>query len=1073
MYPYLVLVGMRVVIGLWFAVVLLGTNLPANEPYFNNPVLETLADPTMFRDVDPTTGAVTYYLAGTTFSRFRSKDMVHWERLSNWSNINQARNWPDSNGQSISGVWASELIKRGSSFFLYFSAVKPSGDRRVVYVAVSGTIEGAFTIHPVPVIELTGRNAIDPHPFRDPVTGKYYLYYTQDQGTDPQNIARIYVVELSDDMLSPRPGTTAFLCLAAETQAWESRWMEGATVSEHNGYYYLFYSSRCYCNDSYSVGYAVAPSPSGATWTKYSGNPILQKASSPAGKVSGPGHINLVKAPDGVEDWMVYHAHIATAAGGQRHTCIDRYRFIPNPGGGADRVVVDGPTLTRQPLPAGASVTTVSTGVETFDNSATLDRARWSKIRQENSADYQLTGTKLAITPDLGALFTAGVDAIAKNVLLQHVPNSGDWFAATSLAFSGVPSARHSDVVGGIVAWQDSRHYIAALVDAGGRLLIESCNQTFANPEVRAVSNLGTLVVNPRFLRLAYSQSARQFTFYASSNGVSYLPLASVTNTLSDDRQVFAGPTAFTRPQTSSITGAQALFDWFHLDNGEALRHAPQWTGQDLGGPALEGATFVTGPGAFIIAGGGDDIWGTADRFHFAHRELSGNGEIIARVRGMEATHTWAKAGVMMRESSAAGARNVFIGLGPDRQTFQVRQVLNGTTTSVFRDQTSPHWVRLVRDGNVFTAYDSQDGMQWTQFSAPQTLAYSSNILVGLAVTSHDNTKLCSADFSDVQVLQRYHWPLDADISDVLGGLTSGAVGSPGFSADRIVGSGSLHFDGSTRILLDKHAALENETFACTFSFWFKPAKLEGRQVVYEEGGAANGIAVRLNGSTLEAGISANSVRMSVSLPGVQSNVWQYVTVTYDGTSGNPGTLALYRDAASVVSHNAPSSIPVHVNGSSFGGVNSNYAFGDEGGNFAGWLDDFRIIEGVVLPPNPADQDGDGLTDAQELVIGTDPLTWDSDGDGISDRFEVIFAGSDPNRAEDTFRIAYSSDLQSFLVPSISAFDFVWEQWNSQTGSWSHRAGPFSTHGRQTEVPLAQLNFSPEETAVILRLRVE
>lgn len=36
---------------------------------------------------------------------------------------------------------------------------------------------------------------------------------------------------------------------------------------------------------------------------------------------------------------------------------------------------------------------------------------------------------------------------------------------------------------------------------------------------------------------------------------------------------------------------------------------------------------------------------------------------------------------------------------------------------------------------------------------------------------------------------------------------------------------------------------------------------------------------------------------------------------------------------------------------------------------------------------NP-DRDGDGLTDAQEAALGTNPTTWDTDGDGLSDKFE-------------------------------------------------------------------------------------
>ncbi|MCD6290913.1 MAG: FG-GAP repeat protein, partial [Anaerolineae bacterium] len=51
------------------------------------------------------------------------------------------------------------------------------------------------------------------------------------------------------------------------------------------------------------------------------------------------------------------------------------------------------------------------------------------------------------------------------------------------------------------------------------------------------------------------------------------------------------------------------------------------------------------------------------------------------------------------------------------------------------------------------------------------------------------------------------------------------------------------------------------------------------------------------------------------------------------------------------------------------------------------------------------DVDGDGLSDEQEAVLGTDPNNWDTDGDGLSDRFEVDHRedmGTDPlNRDTD------------------------------------------------------------------------
>lgn len=45
----------------------------------------------------------------------------------------------------------------------------------------------------------------------------------------------------------------------------------------------------------------------------------------------------------------------------------------------------------------------------------------------------------------------------------------------------------------------------------------------------------------------------------------------------------------------------------------------------------------------------------------------------------------------------------------------------------------------------------------------------------------------------------------------------------------------------------------------------------------------------------------------------------------------------------------------------------------------------------VTKPPPPpsADSDGDGLTDSEELLLGTNPFNPDTDGDGLSDGQEV------------------------------------------------------------------------------------
>ena len=137
----------------------------------------------------------------------------------------------------------------------------------------------------------------------------------------------------------------------------------------------------------------------------------------------------------------------------------------------------------------------------------------------------------------------------------------------------------------------------------------------------------------------------------------------------------------------------------------------------------------------FDVTGGGADIWGTSDQFSDLYQERSGDGTIVARVRGLQNAHAWSKAGVMFRETIAANAKQVDMIVSSSKGiAMQFRGATGEATASA---------------GDVFTAEWSTDGSTWTTIGRA-TVPMPPTILVGLAVTSHNASATAAASFDDV-----------------------------------------------------------------------------------------------------------------------------------------------------------------------------------------------------------------------------------------------------------------------------------------------------------------------------------
>jgi regulation of enolase protein 1 (concanavalin A-like superfamily) len=174
----------------------------------------------------------------------------------------------------------------------------------------------------------------------------------------------------------------------------------------------------------------------------------------------------------------------------------------------------------------------------------------------------------------------------------------------------------------------------------------------------------------------------------------------------------------------------------------------------DVGAPALAGsATF--NEGTYTIVGSGNDIWGQADQFNYLYQAVTGDIDVSARVASLQWSNSWAKAGVMIRETLDKGSRHAFALIsGGNGATFQQRIDPGGY--AVFTQGpliAAPAWVRLVRSANQFTAYSSTDGVTWTTI-ATATITMGSTVYVGLAVTSHDASSKATATIDSFKSTQ-------------------------------------------------------------------------------------------------------------------------------------------------------------------------------------------------------------------------------------------------------------------------------------------------------------------------------
>jgi ABC-type transport system involved in multi-copper enzyme maturation permease subunit len=217
------------------------------------------------------------------------------------------------------------------------------------------------------------------------------------------------------------------------------------------------------------------------------------------------------------------------------------------------------------------------------------------------------------------------------------------------------------------------------------------------------------------------------------------------------------------------------------------------------GSGQVQHGTAACGPPALLLGPGGQPV---TDSFYFVRQPLAGNGSITVRVTSLAGIPAgpmqpglmpWSKAGILIKQDLSQGsayAAMMVTGGNGVRMQWNYTGDTPGLPGAV--SAASPRWLRLTRDGDTITGYDSADGAHWTQVGAVHLAGLPSTVQAGLFATSPNyvvmSTSFGSGDINNNQTVatavfdhisRSGAWPASTWTGADIGSATEGIGGHP------------------------------------------------------------------------------------------------------------------------------------------------------------------------------------------------------------------------------------------------------------------------------------------------------
>jgi len=268
----------------------------------------------------------------------------------------------------------------------------------------------------------------------------------------------------------------------------------------------------------------------------------------------------------------------------------------------------------------------------------------------------------------------------------------------------------------------------------------------------RRVAGGGTVRTSARTVAAPWLKVERHgatFTAFRSSDGATWREIGTDIIPMADTVLVGLAVTSGTAPTATADFSTVSVTETAPL---AAAAPPAGWSSADVGLPALAGSEQENA-GTFSVSGGGVDVAGVTDQFHYLYKQVSGDVNIVARVTAVQLVNAASKGGVMIRDSltpnGAHASMFLTAGNGP---AFVQRAAAGGVaTTTPSGTAAAPYWLKLELRADTVTAFQSADGLTWAMVGAVR-LTLPSPYYVGLAVSSQDAQSLATATFDNVLI---------------------------------------------------------------------------------------------------------------------------------------------------------------------------------------------------------------------------------------------------------------------------------------------------------------------------------